>query len=154
MCRNCSRMMGGMLELFLSMDSYRSRRAKWRHAVHKNVQIQYDYPASFVQDKQILKPQNEDSSSPAVMYWEGALAPEDRKAPEYLHKDIDALHKIKSVNLIWKTRLNCTSWESLWARAQSVDTALLRSCNMCCPDWSTHTATPSEHDRDYRNHSC
>lgn len=35
-----------------------------------------------------------ESSSPAVMYWEGALAPEDRKAPEYLQMEAN-YHKTK-----------------------------------------------------------
>lgn len=95
--------MGGMLDEVLSMDSYKSRIAKWRIDLIKHVPIQYDYPAQGHTDphasteSQVFSNLKTQWKSPAVMYWEGALAPEDRKAPEYLQME-EHYHKKTSMH--------------------------------------------------------
>lgn len=45
-----------------------------------------------------VKSQHTESLLPAVMYWEGALAPEDRKAPEYLQMETNEYHLCLTLN--------------------------------------------------------
>lgn len=84
MWRNCSKIIGGRLDEVFSMVSYKSRRAE-----DANVNAYSFYMHQYVSDTCLWFHSINNSLCliPAVIYWDGAFAPEDRRAPEYLEGD-------------------------------------------------------------------
>lgn len=84
MWRNCSRIIGGRLDEVLSMVSYKSRRAE---DANVNTYSFYRHQYVFNTCHRIHSIHSFMCLIPAVIYCDGAFAPDDRRAPEYLEAE-------------------------------------------------------------------